>query len=587
MDNIQCIRLDTAHIFNTLFGLYIILEELWQLQIYDDQFQPPGTQTVLTQIPPPLDEFIMEVREQLIVFPSVEQTPPIQEIQQECCEPQVFKDEQFFSYTPHIFIECTYAPLIVCNDHTFEKFVQVEERCLKFISQDLTFLQSSSIPSTFNNISNIDSISADIRESHTTTQTVEPVLGFTPAEICRAQAKPKLTVEQLLEIELCQEYIKTPLQTLDGIYIHQPKRFLPLAKDAKKLAEVLKKEQDTSQWAGILHEKLLQESFVEQLNSLQTLEQQAPLKATREHLPKDIINILELLGKADNIPFNQLYSLAEDCRDSYYTKVIKILTQLLKSSFNDRQLVLVNMARALKFLDSYGNRQTKLWKVLSKYDRLPDHFHDLQTTLQTEFNLLKKAISKNIKNLHNNINLQQTYVMSLCSHINSIYTKLAQLDRQIQTHCLYPHSQSDLVWLDALEYDSDIDGQTELLPNIQPQTSSHAKNTEENPAPVAANSEEYSVLPQDSDRLESQSQPVPNYPEHSVHQDTEQSREDYQNNHRFQLEDIPELKDKDKNWEEGQFADADLIDYHNTTTESDRICWEYFYTFCEVYRPGT
>ena len=185
---------------------------------------------------------------------------------------------------------------------------------------------------------------------------VEPVLGFTPVEICRAQAEPKLTAEQLLEIESCQEYIKTLFQTLDGIYVHQPKRFLPLAKEAKKLAEAFKKEQDTSKWAGILQEKLLQDSFVEQQNSLQTLEQLAPLKAAKEHLPKDIINILELLGKADNIPFNQLYSLAEDCTDRYYTKVIKTLTQLLKSSFSDRQLVHVNMARALKFLESYGNR---------------------------------------------------------------------------------------------------------------------------------------------------------------------------------------------------------------------------------------
>ena len=110
----------------------------------------------------------------------------------------------------------------------------------------------------------------------------------------------------------------------------------------------LKKEQVTSQWAGILHEKLLQESFVEQLNSLQILEQLAPFEAAKEHLPKDIINILELLGKADNIPFNQLYNLAEDCMDRYYTKVNKTLTQLLKTgSFNDRQLVLVNTARAL------------------------------------------------------------------------------------------------------------------------------------------------------------------------------------------------------------------------------------------------
>ena len=186
------------------------------------------------------------------------------------------------------------------------------------------------------------------------------MLGFTLAKIHGAQAKLKLTVEQLLEMESCQEYVTTWLQTLDGIYIHQPKRFLPLAKEAKKLAEAFKKEQDASQWAGIPHERPLQESFVEQLDSLQTLKQLAPLKAAKEHLPEDIINILELLGQADNIPFTKLYSLAEDCTDRYYTKVIKTLTQLLKSSFSDRQLVLVHTTRALKFLESCGNRQTKL-----------------------------------------------------------------------------------------------------------------------------------------------------------------------------------------------------------------------------------
>ena len=136
---------------------------------------------------------------------------------------------------------------------------------------------------------------------------------------------------------------------------------------------------------------------MEQLNSHQILEQLVPLKAAKEHLPKDIFNILELLGKADNIPLNQLYNLAEDCADRYYTKVIKTLTQLWKSSFNDRQLVLVHMANTLKFLESQVSRQTKLWKVLSKYDRLPDHFHGLQTKLQTEFSLLKKSPQKILK----------------------------------------------------------------------------------------------------------------------------------------------------------------------------------------------
>ena len=69
------------------------------------------------------------------------------------------------------------------------------------------------------------------------TQIVEPALGFTLAEIRYAQNEPKLTVQQLLEIESCKDYVKTPLQTLDGIYVNQPKRFLPLAQEAKRLAE--------------------------------------------------------------------------------------------------------------------------------------------------------------------------------------------------------------------------------------------------------------------------------------------------------------------------------------------------------------
>ena len=137
-------------------------------------------------------------------------------------------------------------------------------------------------------------------------------------------------------------------------YVTQLKRFLPLAQEAKKLAEELCKEEIASQWAGLPPEKLLQESFVKQLDVLQALDQLAPLTAVKEHLPGDIINILEHLGKVDNIPFNQLYSLAEDCADRYYTKVIQTLTCLVKNSFHDRQLILVNKARVLKFLELYA-----------------------------------------------------------------------------------------------------------------------------------------------------------------------------------------------------------------------------------------
>ena len=53
------------------------------------------------------------------------------------------------------------------------------------------------------------------------------MLGFTPADIRRVEAEPKLMLEQFLRLESCQEYVQTPIQTLDGIHVHQPHQFLP------------------------------------------------------------------------------------------------------------------------------------------------------------------------------------------------------------------------------------------------------------------------------------------------------------------------------------------------------------------------
>ena len=84
-----------------------------------------------------------------------------------------------------------------------------------------------------------------------------------------------------------------------------------------------------------------------------------------------------------------------------------------------------------------------------------NYFHDLQTNLQTKFSLLKKATLKNIENLQEASNFQQTYTTTLCIHINSIYAKLVQLNGQVQMHCLYPHPQSDVVQINVPEYDLD------------------------------------------------------------------------------------------------------------------------------------
>ena len=60
-------------------------------------------------------------------------------------------------------------------------------------------------------------------------------------------------------------YVQTPIQTLDSLYVNQPKCFLPLAEEAKRLAEEIHKEKQAEQWAGIPHEKLLNQSFLDSL----------------------------------------------------------------------------------------------------------------------------------------------------------------------------------------------------------------------------------------------------------------------------------------------------------------------------------
>ena len=88
-----------------------------------------------------------------------------------------------------------------------------------------------------------------------------------------------------------------------------------LAEEAKRLAEEIRIKKLNEQWAGIPCEQLLNQSLTDQLNSIQILEQLAPLQLAKEHLPVDIIDILECLGKAENIPFNQLYYITENCAD--------------------------------------------------------------------------------------------------------------------------------------------------------------------------------------------------------------------------------------------------------------------------------
>ena len=182
-------------------------------------------------------------------------------------------------------------------------------------------------------------------DSETPIRQVTPLLGTTPWENHQLQHRNTPDdISDILGTRIYQGYVETPLQTLDGIIVNQPKRFLPLAEEAKHLTEEIRIEKINQQWAGIPHEQLLNQSFTDQLNSIQLREQLAPLQLAKEHILVDIIDILERLGKAYDIPFNQLYNVAENCADRYYTKVIQTFFSFLKCHFANRQLLLVNTA---------------------------------------------------------------------------------------------------------------------------------------------------------------------------------------------------------------------------------------------------
>ena len=202
----------------------------------------------------------------------------------------------------------------------------------------------------------------------------------------------------------------------------------------------------------------------------------APLQLVKEHLPGDIVDILERLGKADNIPFNQFYYIAKKCADRYYSKVIETFVALLKCQFVDRQLLLVNTARNLKFLKDYTDRQALIWKIFQRHETIPDdiqdlhlHIDDFKSSIEKEFAFLKEATCKNVENFQSSLNLKQTYSTALCSHINNIYNKLAEIQQQL------PHSNQhmntgDVIQIEVPDFDPDID---EALPISTDQNISH------------------------------------------------------------------------------------------------------------------
>ena len=95
---------------------------------------------------------------------------------------------------------------------------------------------------------------------------VTPLLGITPHESTQLQStNTQEDVEKILGTRAFQRYVDTPIQTLNGIVVNQPKHFLPLAQEDRKITEEIRIEKINEQWAGIPQEQLLNQSFNDQL----------------------------------------------------------------------------------------------------------------------------------------------------------------------------------------------------------------------------------------------------------------------------------------------------------------------------------
>ena len=88
--------------------------------------------------------------------------------------------------------------------------------------------------------------------AHTLVSQVTPLLGITPCESTQLQStNTQKDVKEILGTRAFQRYVDTPIQTLGGIVVNQPKHFLPLAQEARKIAEEIRIKKINEQWAGI------------------------------------------------------------------------------------------------------------------------------------------------------------------------------------------------------------------------------------------------------------------------------------------------------------------------------------------------
>ena len=135
-------------------------------------------------------------------------------------------------------------------------------------------------------------------------------------------------------------------------------------------------------------------------------------------------------------------------------------------------------------IEEYTDRQALIWQIFRKHKNIPDdiydlhlHIDDFKTNIEKEFNFLKEVTCKNVKNFQTSLNLQQTYSVALCSHINNIYHKILEIQQQLP-HSTQHMNTGDVIQIDAPDFDPDInDG----LPTQEHQEAQGSASTTQQP----------------------------------------------------------------------------------------------------------
>ena len=227
------------------------------------------------------------------------------------------------------------------------------------------------------------------------------------------------------------------------------------------------------------------------------------------------------------------------------------------------------------------DQQALIWKIFQKHENIPDDIQDLQfyinnfkTNIEKEFSLLKEATCKNIENFQSSLNLQQTYSTVMCSHVNNIYNKLAEIQQQLPHYAQHMNT-SDVIQIDVPDFDPNID---EALPIPVDQNTDYDKiqgsiNSTQQFSKKTATTRTPASLHQDTQDVDwPDAIPVEIPPQ--PHQDTEQNIPTLPIQHETDQIEIPQLETDPEEEEESQDLPTYLT-YHNTYKESQNICKEY------------